>query len=135
DQDPPGPGRLGQLPEGLVQDGDVVGGGVAAGAAGAQDPGQRFVGVVQEAQDGESARGAVSTLPSVRFPGPLTEPAVRLSTQRALRGSCRSGCPGVRDRASIAVTGDPDLLEVEQFGPIDVDRFPSAVVVGQMATE
>jgi hypothetical protein len=25
----------------------------------------------------------------VRFPGPLAEPAVRLSTQRALHGACR----------------------------------------------
>src|SRR5215470_2108730 len=36
----------------------------------------------------ESAWGAVPGLPRVRFPRPLAEPAVRLSTQRALRGSC-----------------------------------------------
>ena len=51
DQDPPGPGRLGQLAQSLIQDRDVVGGGVAAGPSGTQDPGQRLVRVVQEAQD------------------------------------------------------------------------------------
>jgi hypothetical protein len=42
--------------------------------------------VVDERGQGESAWGAVTTLPSFRFPRPLTEPAVRLSTQRALHG-------------------------------------------------
>ncbi len=37
----------------------------------------------------ESAWGAVPALLLVRFPRPLAEPAVRVSTQRALRGSCR----------------------------------------------
>src|SRR6266516_4622005 len=37
----------------------------------------------------ESAWGAVPGLPRVRFPRPLAEPAVRLSTQRALHGCCR----------------------------------------------
>jgi hypothetical protein len=37
----------------------------------------------------ESAWGAVPMLPSVRFPRPLAEPAVRISTQRALHGVCR----------------------------------------------
>lgn len=37
----------------------------------------------------ESAWGAVPGLLSVRFPRPLAEPAVRLSTQRALHGVCR----------------------------------------------
>jgi hypothetical protein len=37
----------------------------------------------------ESAWGAVPVLPSVRFPRPLSEPAVRVSTQRALHGICR----------------------------------------------
>lgn len=35
----------------------------------------------------KSARGAVSRLLAVRFPVPLADPAVRLSPQRALRGS------------------------------------------------
>jgi len=35
------------------------------------------------------ARGAVPGLLLVRFPGPLAEPAVRLSAQRALRGLYR----------------------------------------------
>jgi hypothetical protein len=38
---------------------------------------------------GESAWGAVSGLLLVRFPGPLAEPAVRVSTQRALHGVYR----------------------------------------------
>jgi len=42
----------------------------------------------------ESARGAVPGLLPVRFPGPLAEPAVRLSTQRALHGVDRQGWPG-----------------------------------------
>src|SRR6516225_2737129 len=37
----------------------------------------------------ESARGAVPVLPPARFPGPLAEPAVPVSRQRALHGSCR----------------------------------------------
>jgi hypothetical protein len=37
----------------------------------------------------ESARGAVPVLPPVRFPGPLAEPAVPISRQRALHGVCR----------------------------------------------
>jgi hypothetical protein len=37
----------------------------------------------------ESAWGAVPALLLVRFPGPLAEPAVRLSPQRALHGFCR----------------------------------------------
>jgi hypothetical protein len=37
----------------------------------------------------ESAWGAVPGLLLVRFPRPLAEPAVRLSTQRALHGFCR----------------------------------------------
>ena len=37
----------------------------------------------------ESARGAVSALLPLRFPGPLAEPGVRVSTHRALHGRCR----------------------------------------------
>jgi hypothetical protein len=37
----------------------------------------------------ESARGAVSVLPPVCFPGPLAEPVVPISRQRALHGCCR----------------------------------------------
>ena len=37
----------------------------------------------------ESAWGAVSGLLPVRFPRPLTEPAVPISRQRALYGVCR----------------------------------------------
>jgi hypothetical protein len=37
----------------------------------------------------ESAWGAVLGLLPARFPRPLAEPAVRLSTQRALHGICR----------------------------------------------
>lgn len=36
----------------------------------------------------ESARSAVPVLPPARLCEPLTEPAVRLSTQRALHGVC-----------------------------------------------
>ena len=36
----------------------------------------------------ESARGAVPVLPPARFPGPLAEPAVPITEQRALRGCC-----------------------------------------------
>src|SRR6266702_8712635 len=37
----------------------------------------------------ESARGAVPVLPPARLPGPLAEPAVPVSRQRALHGCCR----------------------------------------------
>ena len=40
---------------------------------------------------GESAWGAVPGLLPVRFPRPLTEPDVRLSTHPALHGVCRWG--------------------------------------------
>ena len=44
------PVGVGDLCEGLVEDGDVVGGGVRPGPALAQQPGQGFAGVVQEAE-------------------------------------------------------------------------------------
>jgi hypothetical protein len=45
----------------------------------------------------KSALGAVPMLPSVRFPRPLAEPAVRASTRRALHLSAvRRGWPGSR---------------------------------------
>ena len=45
----------------------------------------------------ESAWGAVPVLPSVRFPRPLSEPAVRVATQRALHGIYRqAGCATVQ---------------------------------------
>ncbi len=40
----------------------------------------------------ESARGAVSALLPLRFPGPLAEPGVRVSTHRALHDRMPSGC-------------------------------------------
>jgi hypothetical protein len=42
-----------------------------------------------DAGSDESAWGAVPALLLVRFPRPLAEPAVRVSTQRALHGPCR----------------------------------------------
>jgi len=42
----------------------------------------------------ESAWGAVSALPPVRFPRPLAEPGVRLSPHRALHGHCRQALAG-----------------------------------------
>jgi hypothetical protein len=50
----------------------------------------------------ESARGAVPTLLPVRFPVPLAEPGVRLSTHRALHGSCRQAWFAVAQGAGIA---------------------------------
>lgn len=44
------PDRVEDLGEGLVEDGDVVGGGVRAGPAFAEQPGEGFAGVVQETQ-------------------------------------------------------------------------------------
>lgn len=68
----------------------MVRGGVRPSVPGAQHTGQGLpagdVRPVQETQQGESAWGAVTTLPPFRFPRPLAEPAVRLSTQRALHG-------------------------------------------------
>jgi len=50
----------------------------------------------------ESARGAVSGLLPVRFPRPLAEPAVRVSTQRALHGDCRQAGFGRAQGVGIA---------------------------------
>jgi hypothetical protein len=44
----------------------------------------------------EWARGAVPGLLPARLPGPLAEPAVRLSTQRALHGYCRQAGPAAQ---------------------------------------
>ncbi len=46
-------------------------------------------GVARSGSPDESAWGAVSVLPPVRFPRPLAEPAVPVSRQRALHGVCR----------------------------------------------
>jgi hypothetical protein len=46
------PVGVGDLGQGLVQDGDVIGGGVRPGPAFAQHPGQRFSGVVEEHNSG-----------------------------------------------------------------------------------
>lgn len=48
-QDLHAPARLGQLVQGQLQHGDVVGRGVGAGIARAQDAGQRLVALVQVA--------------------------------------------------------------------------------------
>ena len=70
----------------------VVGAGtnqVAEGGGAAVPPGFHVVGVAAfiGGVAVESAWGAVSRLLGVRFPRPLAEPAVRVSTQRALHGS------------------------------------------------
>src|SRR5699024_1147605 len=51
-----------------------------------------------------SVRGAVATLLSFRFPGPPAEPAVRLSTQRALHEvmPVRRSWPGRKDWGSLS---------------------------------
>ena len=49
--------RVGKLVQGLVQDGDVVGGGVAAGVTRTQHPGQGFTGGVEETQQRVVAEG------------------------------------------------------------------------------
>src|SRR5680860_1157511 len=55
-----------------------------------QSPGSRQTsGRIAGADRDESAWGAVPALLLVRFPRPLAEPAVRVSTQRALHGLCR----------------------------------------------
>jgi hypothetical protein len=91
-------GVAGQLSECGPEHRDVVDDGVGAGVARPQSERQRLPGplrpVVEEGPQGESAWGAVSALLPVRFPRPLTEPAVRLSTQRALHGRCRQAWRG-----------------------------------------
>src|SRR6476646_1586565 len=71
----------------------------------------------------ESALGAVSGLLPARFPRPLAEPGVRVSTHRALHGHWSSGGvwqgPGCRDLvAAPEVPGDRDLADVEQGDPV-----------------
>jgi hypothetical protein len=89
--------------------------------------------VIGECGQGESAWGAVQALRPARFPRPLTEPAVRLSTQRALRGRSSSLLgPGRRDRPPVSVARHAYLLQVEQGDPASADRFPPAIVVGQV---
>jgi hypothetical protein len=73
-----------------VQHGHMVSRGERAGRPDPLHDRQVFPGVGAPRGQGESARDAVTTLPPSRFPGPLAEPAVRLSTQRALHGCCRS---------------------------------------------
>jgi hypothetical protein len=75
----------------------LIGLGVPFAAAGESGVG-RLADVRRDAGRGqflaESAWSAVPALPLARFSRPLAEPAVRLSTQRALHGSCRQGCSG-----------------------------------------
>jgi hypothetical protein len=68
-----------------------------AGRCGSLGPGNRVVQVRVPCGSltVESAWGAVPGLLPVRFPRPLTEPGVRLSTHRALRSVCRWGVHGV----------------------------------------
>jgi hypothetical protein len=49
----------------------------------------------------ESARGAVAALLPLRFPGPLAEPGVRVSTHRALHGGRRQA--GIRRRNGLGI--------------------------------
>jgi integrase len=51
--------------------------------------------------DVESVRGAVPVLPRARFPGPLAAPGVRVSTHRALHGSCRQAGLGIGQGVGI----------------------------------
>src|SRR5215469_17893258 len=51
-------------------------------------PGRRCGCTNHQGAPAESARGAVPVLPPARFPGPLAEPAVPVSRQRALHGCC-----------------------------------------------
>src|SRR4051812_23373204 len=50
---------VGDLGQRLVEDGDVVGGGVGAGVTGSEDCGEGFAGVVQEAQQRVVAEAAL----------------------------------------------------------------------------
>lgn len=90
---------------------------------------------------GESAWGAVPGLPAVRFPMPLSEPGVRLSSHRALhkgccRAGCRSGCEGVGDHVSpVAVPTDRDAARVEQRDLACRDRTPPAVRSGEPSAD
>lgn len=52
------PVSIGDLGQGLVQDRDVVGGGVCAGVAWPQQTGQRLAGVVQKTQQRVAAEAA-----------------------------------------------------------------------------
>ena len=70
------PARVGQQP-----DGDLRLQPAFLGEPGLAEP-VALIGL--EVQRVGSARGAVTALPLFRFPGPPAEPAVRLSTQRAL---------------------------------------------------
>ena len=51
----------------------------------------------------ESVRGAVPVLPRARFPGPLAAPGVRVSTHRALHGSCRQAGLGIGQGVGIVL--------------------------------
>lgn len=83
-----------------------------------------------------SVRGALPTLPLVGFPEPPPEPAVRLSTQRALHKSqerlgflSSGGRPGAGDRCpAIWVACSADLRGVEQLSSL-AGRPPSATAV------
>ena len=52
----------------------------------------------------ESVRGAVPVLPRARFPGPLAAPGVRVSTHRALHGSCRQAGLGIGQGVGILLS-------------------------------
>lgn len=60
---------VGDLGKCLVEDGDVVGGGVGAGVAGPEESGQGFAGVVQEAQQRVVVEAALVGRPCLLFLG------------------------------------------------------------------
>jgi hypothetical protein len=83
--------QVGQHQQGLPSRVELAPGRPDLPAVAADDPGDVAEGLGRQRQRGrvEWARGAVPGLLPARFPGPLAEPAVRLSTQRALHGYCR----------------------------------------------
>ncbi|WP_435847184.1 hypothetical protein [Streptomyces hygroscopicus] len=82
---------VGELGQGRVQDGDVVGGGVGSGVAGPEQPGQGFAGVVQD-QAGQLAPPAREAGVPARVSGGL-EPC-DFPGGGAGRAQCRQ-CDGV----------------------------------------
>ncbi|GAB2868991.1 hypothetical protein GCM10027074_40810 [Streptomyces deserti] len=84
---------VGDLGKRLVEDGDVVGGGVGIGVAGPEDLGQGFAGVVQEAQQRVVAEAALVGRRRLLYVGVAgNQGGVEVQDKTGQVASARSGC-------------------------------------------
>ncbi|KOT97337.1 hypothetical protein ADK87_19605 [Streptomyces sp. NRRL F-4711] len=121
---------VGDLGQGLVQDGDVIGGGVGPGVARPEQTGQGFAGVVQEAQDRVVAEAALvsgSRMLLLGVAGDQGGVDVQDQAGQAATAGLRSGyrCPGLGGlQPGDLPRGGPGRAQSRQCGGVDVGQQP-----------